>query len=152
MRETRARGLRNRATIVFAGCTLALLGAVLFGARLVPSAAATNVAHLVQTNLPQYSEFPANWNQMHAADMAEIDSISIGAGQKQPGLVVWPEVPAPFSLEDARFAQHAEFLAQQSDSDFLLGVVDWKPTGQNSLAPYNSAALLDPQGREEFLY
>jgi len=152
LRQTRARGFMNGATVVWAGCTLALCAAVLFGASLVPRAPATNVAHLVQTNLPQYSEFPPNWNQMHAADMAEIDSISIGAGQKQPGLVVWPEVPAPFSLEDARFAQHAESIAQLSGSDFLLGVVDWKPTGKNSLAPYNSAALLDPQGREEFLY
>ena len=90
----------------------------------------TNVAHLVQTNLPQYSEFPPNWNQMHAADMAQIDRISIGAGQKQPGLVVWPEVPAPFSLEDAPFAQHAEAIARLSGSDFLLGVIDWKPDGQ----------------------
>ena len=152
LRETRERGLRNRATIIFAGCTLTLFAAVLFGPSLVPRAPATNVAHLVQTNLPQYSDFPPNWNQMHAADMAQIDSISIGAGQKQPGLLVWPEVPAPFSLEDARFAQHAETIAQLSGSDFLLGVVDWKPTGKNSLAPYNSAALLDPQGREEFLY
>jgi apolipoprotein N-acyltransferase len=152
LRETRAHGLRNRATIIFAGCTLALFGVVIFAVRLVPQAPATNVAHLVQPNLPQYSEFPANWNQMHAADMAEIDSISIGAGQKQPGLVVWPEVPAPFSLEDARFAQHAKSIAQLSRSNFLLGVVDWKPTGKNSLAPYNSAALLDSQGREEFLY
>ena len=152
LRETQAHGLRNRATITLAGCTLLLFAAVLFGASLVPPAPATHIAHLVQPNLPQYSEFPSNWNQMHAADMAEIDSISIGAGQKQPGLVVWPEVPAPFSLEDARFAQHAESIAQLSGSDFLLGVVDWKPTGKNSLAPYNSAALLDPQGREEFLY
>ncbi len=152
LRETRARGPRNRTTATWAACTVALFAAALFGASLVPQATPTNVAHLVQTNLPQYSEFPSNWNQMHAADMAQIDSISISAGQKQPGLVVWPEVPAPFSLEDARFAQHAESIAQLSRSDFLLGVVDWKPTGKNSLAPYNSAALLDPQGREEFLY
>jgi len=152
LRETRTRGLRNRTTAAWAACTVVLFAAALFGARLVPQATATNVAHLVQTNLPQYSEFPANWNQIHAADMAQIDSISIGAGQKEPGLVVWPEVPAPFSLEDAPFAQHAEAIARLSESDFLLGVIDWKPTGKNSLAPYNSAALLNPRGREEFLY
>jgi apolipoprotein N-acyltransferase len=154
LRETRARGPWNGATAAWSVCTLVLFAAALFGARLVPQAQPTSVAHLVQTNLPQYSEFPSNWNQIHAADMAQIDSISIGAGQKQPGLVVWPEVPAPFSLEDAPFAQHAEAIARLSGSDFLLGVIDWKPTGtgKNSLAPYNSAALLDPQGREEFLY
>ncbi len=152
LRETQARGPRNRATLIWAGCTVALAATALFGGRLVPQAQPKMVAHLVQINLPQYAQYPQNWDQMHAADMAEMDRITIEAGQREPGLVVWPEVPAPFSLEDARFAQHAEFLAQQSDSDFLLGVVDWKPAANNTLAPYNSAALLDAQGREEFLY
>jgi apolipoprotein N-acyltransferase len=150
--RARTRGLRNRATFAWAGCTVVLGAFALFGAGLVPRAEPAHVAHLVQPNLPQYSEFPANWNQIHAADMAQIDQISISAGEKEPGLVVWPEVPAPFSLEDAPFAQHAESIARLSRSDFLLGVVDWKPWVNNTLAPYNSAALLDPQGREEFLY
>jgi apolipoprotein N-acyltransferase len=152
LREFRASGARNPAVVAWAGCTVVLFAAVLFGARWVPQAQATSVAHLVQTNLPQYSQFPANWNQLHAADVAEVDRITTEAGERQPGLVVWPEVPAPFSMEDARFAQHAESIAQLSRSDFLLGVVDWKPAGNNTEAPYNSAALLDPQGREEFLY
>lgn len=152
IRESRLRGPRNFGTATFAASTLVLFAAVWFGARFVPRAQPTSIAHLVQTNLPQYYEFPSNWNQIHAADVAEIDKTTIGAGEKQPGLVVWPEVPAPFSMEDARFAQHAESIAQLSRSDFLLGVVDWKPAGNNTLAPYNSAALLDPSGREEFLY
>jgi len=152
IRESLARGVRNGATATFAGCTLLLFAAVLFGARLVPNDHPTNIAHLVQTNLPQYYEFPSNWDQIHAADMAEVDRTTIAAGEKEPGLVVWPEVPAPFSMEDARFAQHAESVARLSRSDFLLGVVDWKPGASNTLVPYNSAALLNPSGREEFLY
>jgi apolipoprotein N-acyltransferase len=152
LRESGARGVRNLASAVWAGVTVILFAVILFGAGLVPQAQPTSIAHLVQTNLPQYSQFPANWDQIHAADVAEIDRISTEAGEMRPGLVVWPEVPAPFSMEDARFAQHAESVAQLSHSDFLLGVVDWKPAENNTLAPYNSAALLDPAGREEFLY
>lgn len=152
LREFRAHGLRNLAVAAWAGCTLVLFAAVLFGARWVPQASATSVAHLVQPDLPQYSEFPPNWNQIHAADMAEVDRITMAAGEKQPGLVVWPEVPAPFSMEDARFAQHAESIAQLSRSDFLLGVIDWKPSANRTFDPYNSATLLDPLGRQEFLY
>ncbi len=152
LRESRARGVRNVAAAAWAGCTLVLFMAILFGGSLVPHAKATSVAHLVQTNLPQYSEFPPNWNQIHAADMAQVDMITTEAGEKEPGLVVWPEVPAPFSMENALFAQHAESIAQISQSDFLLGVVDWKPDLNNTSAPYNSVALLDPRGREEFLY
>jgi apolipoprotein N-acyltransferase len=150
--EFRTRGVRSVAVGTFAGCTVVLWMAMLFGARFVPQSQPTSVAHLVQTNLPQYYEFPANWDQMHAADVAEIDRITTVAGEKQPGLVVWPEVPAPFSMEEARFAQHAESVAELSKSDFLLGVVDWKRGPNNTLVPYNSAALLDPSGREQFLY
>ena len=82
-------------------------------------AQASQVAHLVQTNLPQSMEYPANWDALHAGDMSELDRISIAAGQKDHGLVVWPEVPAPFSLIQADFAglvvqgvQKAGFLMQ----------------------------------------
>ena len=40
--------------------------------------------------------------------MAELEALSIAAGQKDRGLVVWPEVPAPFSLQDAEFARRAQ--------------------------------------------
>ncbi len=60
--------------------------------------------------------------------------------------------------------QRAERIARESRSDFLVGVIDWKPApnaagksgpdahGVVAVAPYNSAALLDPAGREKFLY
>jgi apolipoprotein N-acyltransferase len=106
----------------------------------------------VQPALPQAMSYPPNWNVIHAADLAEIDRITITAASIQPGLVVWPEVPAPFSLQQAPFAQRAAGIARLSESHFLLGVVDWKAAPGNRLAAYNSAALLDPQGRVEFLY
>ena len=66
--------------------------------------------------------------------------------------MVWPEVPAPFSLEDARLR-----AARRKRSRAIRGAISfwaWSigSPAQNGLAPYNSAALLDPQGREEFLY
>jgi apolipoprotein N-acyltransferase len=147
------------------GATVTLFALALFGGRLVPRAQPTHVAHLVQTDLPTVAEYPANWDAIHSGDMAQLDSISIGAGEKQPGLIIWPEVPAPFSLQQAAFAQRAAHIAHDSQSDFLLGVIDWKPAAQPAPGatapgartevrqlPYNSAALLDPAGREEFLY
>jgi apolipoprotein N-acyltransferase len=150
--QSATRGIRNRAAALWAGCTILLAAVAAFGGRFVPTAQPTSVAHLVQTDLPQSLEPPPNWDAIHAGDMAELDRISIAAGQARPGLVVWPEVPAPFSLEHAAFAQRAERIAHESQSDFLLGVIDWKPSADNGLTPYNSAALLDPAGREEFLY
>ena len=142
---------RSAASAILLGSTAAILIIVFAGARLVPAASPTNVAHLVQTNLPQSMGYPANWDAVHAGDMAEIDQLTTSAGQRQPGLVVWPEVPAPFSLEQLPFAQRALRLARDSHSDFLLGVVKWKQEG-SALAAYNSAVLLDPGGVQEFEY
>ena len=137
---------------LLAGFTVLLLAVALVGPRFVPKAQASQVAHLVQTDLPQSMEYPANWDALHAGDMVELDRISISAGQKDHGLVVWPEVPAPFSLSQADFARRAQGIARDSQSDFLLGVIGWEPRADGQLNAYNSAALLDPQGREQFQY
>ena len=144
----------NRSTSggILLGATAAILIVVFVGARFVPAAPATHVAHLIQPDLPQSMEYPANYDALHAGDMADIDQITIAAGQRQPGLVVWPEVPAPFSLEQLPFAQRALRLARESRSDFLLGVIKWKQEGGNTLSAYNSAVLLDPGGVQEFEY
>jgi apolipoprotein N-acyltransferase len=141
-----------RPAVVLLAATLALMVAVLFGGRFVPAAQPMHVAHLVQTNLPQSVSYPPDWDAIHAGDMAELQSMTIAAGQRQPGLVVWPEVPAPFSLQEKAFAERAVQIARGSQSGFLLGVVDWKPLPDHHFAPYNSAVLLDSAGRELFVY
>ena len=152
LKRPRGKTLSHAPGAVLAAFTALLLGVALVGPRFVPAAQASQVAHLVQPDLPQSMEYPADWGVIHASDMAELDRLSIAAGQKDPGLVVWPEVPAPFSLTDAEFARRAQRIARDSGSDFLLGVVGWEPGADGRLAAYNSAALLDPAGREEFQY
>src|SRR5581483_11082618 len=110
-----------------AALTALVLGVAMIGPRFVPAAQASQVAHLVQPDLPQSMEYPANWDAIHAGDMAELDRVSIAAGQKDHGVVVWPEVPAPFSLTDPEFARRAQAIARDSGSDFLLGVIGWGP-------------------------
>ena len=135
-----------------AGSTALIFAVALIGPRFVPVAHGSQVAHLVQTDLPQSMEYPANWDAIHAGDMAQLDRISIDAGQRDHGLVVWPEVPAPFSLAQSDFARRAQQIARDSQSNFLLGVVGLEPGTDGRLAAYNSAAMLDPQGRQEFEY
>jgi apolipoprotein N-acyltransferase len=150
--RSRGEGQWRFPAAVLAGSTAVIFAVALIGPKFVPAAHASQVAHLVQTNLPQSMEYPANWDALHAGDMAELDRITIMAGQKDHGLVVWPEVPAPFSLAQADFARRAQEIARESNSNFLLGVVGWQPGGDGRLAAYNSAAMLDPQGRQEFEY
>jgi apolipoprotein N-acyltransferase len=137
---------------LLAGSTALIFSVALIGPRFVPTVRGSQVAHLVQTDLPQSMEYPANWDALHAGDMAQLDRISIAAGQKDHGLIVWPEVPAPFSLAQTYFARRAQQIARDSQSNFLLGVVGWEAGPDGRLAAYNSAAMLGPQGRQEFAY
>jgi apolipoprotein N-acyltransferase len=150
IREAKGRS-RVIPAAVWAGTTIVLIAVAAAGAPLVPEAQPTNVAHLVQTNLPQSTSYRPDWEVVHAQDLAELERISIEAGRSRPGLVVWPEVPAPFSLQQGTFAERATRIARQSQSDFLFGVVRWKSAG-NTVEAFNSAALLDPAGRLTFVY
>lgn len=122
------------------------------GVYLVPHAEAHHVAHLVQTNFPQSEEYPPDWDRIHAAEMNELQEISVDAAKREPGLIVWPEVPAPFSFQEGNFAARAAAIARDSGTDFLVGVVDWKRDPAGKFIASNSAVLLDPAGQRIFTY
>lgn len=129
-----------------------LLMVVFAGPRFVPRAKADHVAHLVQTNFPVSLNYPSNWMQIHAGEMDQLEKISIESAQQNPGIAVWPEVPAPFSLQDAEFHARALRIARGAGHGFLVGVIDFKSLGNGHSAPTNSAALLGPDGALDFIY
>jgi apolipoprotein N-acyltransferase len=160
--------------------TAVLLPVTLVGARFVPEDVPRLLARLVQTNLPQKG-YGADWQQRHAADLDELERLSVApaaatgaasstvsgaptednsarrASIARPAvsLIVWPEVPAPFYLQDQNFAARAQRIAVQSETPFLLGVVEWRPRPDGAdgrLQPYNSAALLGPAGERLYAY
>lgn len=141
---------KSRRIAVGAAVTLVVIA--IFGERFVPRAKPDHIAHLVQTNLPQEETYPSNWMQIHATDMAQLESVSIQAARQKPGLIVWPEVPAPFSLQDPQFAAIADQIARESGQDFLVGVVDWSGGVRFQGNASNSAVLLDPSGQRQFTY
>jgi len=145
------------------GWRLAVLGILLFvaaalvmaahyGEAWVPHPRAQHVARLVQTNFSQPPSYPADWMELHSAELDELERLSVAVSDPRTDLVIWPEVPAPFSLQEANFAARAARIARTSRRPFLVGVVVWEPGRQGGLAPYNSAALLDPEGRLVFRY
>jgi hypothetical protein len=105
--------------------TLALIVIAISG-YLVPIATPDHIAHLVQTNFPQSEQYPSDWMQVHAGELDQLAQISIDAAKKTPGLIVWPEVPAPFSMQDPSFASRMVRIAKESGNEFLVGVVDWQ--------------------------
>jgi len=131
---------------------LILVGVAKIGPRFVPRAVPDHVAHLVQTNFPQSESYPANWMDLHANDMQQLQDMSVNAATKNPGVIIWPEVPAPFSLQDQKFAVIAAKIAKGSGGDFLVGVVDWELGPDRQWLASNSAVLLDPSGQRQFTY
>jgi apolipoprotein N-acyltransferase len=137
-------------------CVLAATAVLIFiavgGRYLVPADTPRFTAHLIQTNFAQAYEYPADWIEVHAGDLDELSQISVDAARRIPGLIVWPESPAPFSLQDAVFARRARQIAQLSGSDFLVGAEDWKRDLAGKPVATNSAILLNPSGERIFTY
>ncbi len=140
----------GRLRIVATG-VLVLIGAG--GKYFVPVAVPHHVAHLVQTDFPQSEEYPSNWMQVHTGELDQLERISVSAAQdspERPSLIVWPEVPAPFSMQDPNFSQRAQKIARDSGSDFLVGIVDWKRDAAGKWLASNTAVLLEPRRPAHF--
>jgi apolipoprotein N-acyltransferase len=133
-------------------CTLVLVAVSIGGAYLIPQATPHYVAHLVQTNFPQSESYPSDWLQVHAGELDQLEQISVDAAHRVPGMVIWPEVPAPFSFLEPPFAQRAERIAREAGGYFLVGVLDWKQDPNGKWLAYNSAVLLNPEGRRVYVY
>jgi apolipoprotein N-acyltransferase len=143
---------RTRAVVSVAGAIVVLALVALIGPRFVPTAHPERIAHLVQPDFPQSMEYPFDWMTLHRADLDNLEQLSVSAARLEPGPIIWPETPAPFSMQEPVFAQRAARIAQEASTDFILGAVDWKPTILGDEQPYNSAIQIDPAGREIFLY
>jgi apolipoprotein N-acyltransferase len=132
--------------------TTAVLLLVAFGGyHFVPRATPQYVAHLVQTNFAQSYDYPPDWMLTHAGDLDQLEQISVDAAKREPGLIVWPEVPAPFTFHDPAFVARAARLAQSANAYLLVGIVDWKAESGKWIAT-NSAVLLNPSGARVFTY
>jgi apolipoprotein N-acyltransferase len=142
----------RRAWTTVAIATIVLILVALVGSHLIPTATPHYVAHLVQTNFPQSESYPPDWLQVHAGELDQLEKISVDAARQTPGIIIWPEVPAPFSFTEQPFAERAQRIAQASGNYFLVGVVDWKRNPEGKWLASNSADLLNPQGQRIFAY
>jgi len=139
------------------GIAMSLILVLTFaGERLVPQAQVHHFARVVQPNFPEVESYGSDWFGTHSEDMSELTELSLASSEKTPDMIIWPEAPAPFSMQDARFDKIASQIAIQAQRPFLMGTIEWKPeqspSGRTTMAPYNSAVLLDGQGQRVFSY
>jgi apolipoprotein N-acyltransferase len=93
---------------------------------------------LVQTNISLDQPWQKPDSDELLNDLEALSTRDTG----RPALVVWPETPAPFYLnEDVEFRTHMQQIARKLGAYFLLGYIDSIGEG-----PSNSVAVLNPKG------
>jgi apolipoprotein N-acyltransferase len=97
----------------------------------------SETAMVVQPNIRDVDAWTRPMLEQRTISMAR-RSISQPAG-----LILWPEVPAPFYYyTDPEFAEAARTVARTAGAYFLFGTVAYAKPG----SPLNSAVMLDPAG------
>ncbi len=148
------RAGRRKPLLYWIAATAVLALVAGFGDHWVPAGTPDHLARLVQTNFPEPDSFPANWLDIHAGELDELERLSVAPlpDGKPVGLVVWPESPAPFSMQDPKFAVRALSIGQKTGNGFLVGVVEQRVQPGLGWQAFNSAVLLDPTRGETFVY
>ena len=99
---------------------------------------------LVQTDI----SIDQPWKKPDSEQLLDELSALSTRDTSRPRLVVWPETPAPFYLnEDADFRSRMQGIARKLGAYFLVGYIDAAGEG-----PSNSAGLLDPMGNQVSRY
>lgn len=109
-----------------------------------------HTALLLQPNIPVQENWTTDYFQGTLRDLTWVSLHPPGAqaGQKYD-LLVWPETPAPFFLNDSNFRDVAADVARQTHTWFLAGSVGVRSASespQHTSDVYNSAALFNPAG------
>ncbi|MCU1284645.1 MAG: apolipoprotein N-acyltransferase [Acidobacteriales bacterium] len=140
---------RGKRRLVIAGAALVAVG-LFEGGRAVSIApsVSTHVAVLVQQNIP----LDFRWtSQSYDATMAKLADETRRAAKRDdpaPRLIVWPESPSPFYLNDPKFHNWMSTLAADRDAFIIAGSLGVRnASAQNAEGEtLNSAALIAPSG------
>jgi apolipoprotein N-acyltransferase len=102
----------------------------------------------VQQNIPVSADWTPAYFQQTLDSLASLttNSMSTASGAK-PDLIVWPESPAPFFTNDARFREHIGQIARNTNAWLIVGSIGSNASHPNAEGPvFNSAALISPSG------
>lgn len=141
-------GRRRMNLLISAGAAaIALQMGVFAKAELFP---ANKEALLVQENVAVLD--PVQWTpQLYDQTIGSLAQLSVQqkrSSSDDPGLIVWPESPAPFFINDPRLRPWLATIARDANSFLVIGSVgtaESKVPGSQQLL--NSALVVDPHGR-----
>ncbi len=139
---------RRRMNLLISAAAAALalqIGVFAKPASFVP----TQQAVLVQENVPLLDQ--PQWTPRYFDQtIAELVKAGVEAEPRPaanvPGLIVWPESPAPFFIADPRLQRWLVAMAQDRNSYLAIGSLGETTDASGQLQNLNSALIMDPSG------
>jgi apolipoprotein N-acyltransferase len=123
-------------------------GAVLQAGSLIeaPAGKPDHAALLVQQNIPVAANWTPAYFQQTLRDLTELSVKSTAASPVKIDLTVWPESPAPFFTNDARFRAAVSDMARDTHTWIVAGSIGTSASQGGPAPMFNSAALISPGG------
>ncbi|HET7184831.1 MAG TPA: apolipoprotein N-acyltransferase [Terriglobales bacterium] len=140
---------RRRMVLLATICVAGLLqaGELVQPARLP----ADRTARLVQANIPILNG--EQWtSQYFQSTLRELNELSVprpgelGPTELSPDLIVWPESPAPFFINNPEFRAAVSEVARRTHATLVVGSLGLPNGTQSASQLYNSAAVIAPSG------
>ena len=111
---------------------------------------ATHQAVLMQANVPLLNQpewTPRYFDQtISALVRSSVEAAKPKRASDGPGLIVWPESPAPFFIADPRLQQWLVAMAQDTNSYLVVGSLGEMRDASGKPQNLNSALVMDPHG------
>jgi apolipoprotein N-acyltransferase len=152
--EVIVRPSRSAALRLGSVASVLLSLALAFGWTAREPGKATHLVRIVQTNIDLDQKPDAVAKSSLLDELAKLSIPSeepkIDATPDGVRLVLWPETPAAFYFNhDHEFRRRMESIATSARAYFFLGFVDFRrsPGGETEKDPYNSVAMISPDGR-----
>src|SRR5262249_31138693 len=112
-------------------------------------------AVLVQENVPLLDQ--SQWTPSYFDNtISHLVRISVEAAKsrqtQEPGLIIWPESPAPLFISDPRLQQWLVATAQDTNSYLVIGSIGETEGPIDKRQLLNSALVVDPRGNTQGRY
>ncbi len=110
---------------------------------------ASHGATLVQADIPiQENDWPLDHLVQTLHSLADLSTRPQHEKPESPGLILWPEAPAPFWVTDLHLRSTLANIARSTGSYIIAGSIGIEHTGEISRQPdiFNSASVIAPSG------
>jgi apolipoprotein N-acyltransferase len=141
---------QRKRLLLVAVCGLAI--ALLHSGKLYspPAVPTTQGVTLVQSNIPILDSDAWNLEYLQST-LRELSDLSVRPKAEQagtPGLIIWPESPAPFFATDLHVRTSVANIARGTDSSIIAGTLGIQHAGDPTRTPeiYNSASVIARNG------